>query len=440
MHSKKPDSEFGLLRERKIAADFLGLAMAVGLPGFTVIAAGLNLTGVAEGSSLPLTSPANSLEIVVSAVPVGVGGSGDVEWVLEGRGSVVETKTTAPSASVAFSGLTVGKYFLSARHLGAGGGTGDVSFDVVRAVVVPGNDSWAGAVPLIRGVTVQGNNRAATVESGEPRLAWNQSGGTVWWSWTAPDSGIATATTRGSGFDTVLGVFSGTDVATLRALGVNDDMGSESFSQVTFQHAAGTTYYLAVDGVWRGEAGPASGSVSLQLLAGKPPQITQVTPVDGAMSVVPTSQSTTNLVLTVAVEGELDAVGLTSTLVSEAGLKRTAAVPGSRTWTETGIGLGEYTWTVQGTDPQGLIGVWVGGFSVVTSETEVQFAEVDPEDPGLVPLLIRGMPGRAVRFETSTDLIEWKLGERWPVFDGWVRIPDMDHPMPDVRFYRARNE
>ena len=72
----------------------------------------------------------------------------------------------------------------------------------------PNNDDFANALPVEGEMaSVVGNNVGATVETGEPVAAHFQSAGaTVWWRWTASQSGQFRFFTSGSGFDTVLGV------------------------------------------------------------------------------------------------------------------------------------------------------------------------------------------------------------------------------------------
>jgi len=72
----------------------------------------------------------------------------------------------------------------------------------------------------------------------------------VWWKWTAPGIGNVTVNTRGSNFDTVLGVYTGSSVAVLSAVASNDDVNAATVrtSSVTFNSSTGMTYFIAVDG------------------------------------------------------------------------------------------------------------------------------------------------------------------------------------------------
>jgi hypothetical protein len=113
------------------------------------------------------------------------------------------------------------------------------------------NDDFADAT-LMSGVSGQktGSNTGATKQLGEPDHAGNTGGKSVWWKWTAPSRGTVTIDTRGSSFDTLLGVYTGSSVSALTEVASNDDLnpGVDQDSRVTFQATTGTVYRIAVDG------------------------------------------------------------------------------------------------------------------------------------------------------------------------------------------------
>ena len=123
--------------------------------------------------------------------------------------------------------------------------------------------------------TATGSNVGATRESGEPQIAGNPGGQSVWFTWTAPASGTATFDTVGSSFDTLLGVYTGTNVASLSLVAEGDDIDSSTYqSRVTFSATAGTTYEIAVDG-WHSTRYNTTSNGAVQLnwsaAAGAPP-------------------------------------------------------------------------------------------------------------------------------------------------------------------------
>src|SRR6266566_7511343 len=77
----------------------------------------------------------------------------------------------------------------------------------------PSNDNFTNAWTL-SGVTVStnGNSTGATKETGEPNHAGLVGGRSVWFNWTAPLAGATRIDTIGSGFNTLLGVYTGSAV------------------------------------------------------------------------------------------------------------------------------------------------------------------------------------------------------------------------------------
>jgi hypothetical protein len=144
---------------------------------------------------------------------------------------------------------------------------------------VPANDSFANAAtPFISGAqsVIYGYNTNATKESGEPSHADdggpnpkpNPGGRSVWWRWAAPASGNVTLDTRGSYFDTILGVYTGGSLATLTRVASSDDIdpGRIQASKVSFRAVSGTIYRIAVDGFNNEDGnGADSGSIILNL-------------------------------------------------------------------------------------------------------------------------------------------------------------------------------
>ncbi|HEX6045955.1 MAG TPA: NF038122 family metalloprotease [Pyrinomonadaceae bacterium] len=120
-------------------------------------------------------------------------------------------------------------------------------------ITAPPNDNFASA-QTISGCsgTTTGTNLNATKETNEPNHSPDNNGGThsIWYQWQAPSSGPAQVTTAGSGFDTVLAVYTGGSVDALAPLVKNDDVnpGVVTTSIVSFNAVGGATYRIAVDG------------------------------------------------------------------------------------------------------------------------------------------------------------------------------------------------
>ena len=126
----------------------------------------------------------------------------------------------------------------------------------------PSNDNFTSATSVSGGTwTISGSNFNATRETDEPNHGATSGYSSVWFSWSPTVSGPYTLSTSGSGFDTLLGVYTGTDFSALTQVAANNNSTTGvTWSKVRFTATAGTTYYIAVDGVNR-----SSGRFSLQL-------------------------------------------------------------------------------------------------------------------------------------------------------------------------------
>ena len=113
----------------------------------------------------------------------------------------------------------------------------------------PSNDAFAAAEELTgRSAVASGVNKEATKEIGEPDHAGKPGGASVWYRYTAPADGHAKLSTCGSGFDTLLAVYTGGSVNGLISVAANDDACGLQ-STVSFDASEGETYRIAVDGL-----------------------------------------------------------------------------------------------------------------------------------------------------------------------------------------------
>src|SRR6185312_2526327 len=77
----------------------------------------------------------------------------------------------------------------------------------------PVNDKFTNATVIIgQAGTTTGSNAGATSEAGEPVAASVGGGKTIWYKWTAPFTGTVMFNTEGSGYDTVMADYKGTNV------------------------------------------------------------------------------------------------------------------------------------------------------------------------------------------------------------------------------------
>ena len=169
------------------------------------------------------------------------------------------------------------------------GASGNINLSCQAVPARPANDNFAAAASLA-GNTFQatGSNLSATSEMGEPNHAWVSGRQSVWWTWTAPASGVVTLSTLGSGYDTTLAVYSGNAVNALSQVAANDDdpQGQNYSSRVDFRAVAGTVYRIAVDG-YAGATGSIrlAGNLTVQQPLGVPANVQGVRESSGQITV-----------------------------------------------------------------------------------------------------------------------------------------------------------
>lgn len=119
----------------------------------------------------------------------------------------------------------------------------------LQPTTAPANNDFSGAQVIIGTLSsVTGSNAGATKEPGEPNHAGNTGGASVWYRWQAPGNGAATFATAGSDFDTLLAVYTGSNVNNLTLISDNDDANNTLQSALSFNAQVGVIYYIAVDG------------------------------------------------------------------------------------------------------------------------------------------------------------------------------------------------
>jgi hypothetical protein len=120
----------------------------------------------------------------------------------------------------------------------------------------PANDLCTGAIAVTCGSTTAGNTSAATPDAVAACNGVTLNGAPgVWYTFVGTGQ-TTTLSLCGSGYDTEIGVFSGTCAAPVCVTANDDFCGLQS--QVTFSATLGTTYYILVTGF-----GTSSGAFSL---------------------------------------------------------------------------------------------------------------------------------------------------------------------------------
>jgi hypothetical protein len=256
----------------------------------------LNAAGIA-GQPIALTTNSGS------SITLAVSGSGDsplaYQWRINGENILGATNSTyaitnaQPNAGGAYSVLV-------ANPVGALSSI-DAPVEITNSdTTLPFSDIFAdaGEITGLSG-TGNGEDTNAVDQIGEPELDGRPGSHLVWVQWTPPTNGVATISTLGSSFDTLLGVYTGTTLSDLTPVAADDDSGGFFGSQVIFNAAVGTTYMIGVAG-----RGTDSGEIVLTWnLAANVPPVPQITVQPQDVTVPPgtnasfsvTASATTNL-------------------------------------------------------------------------------------------------------------------------------------------------
>ncbi len=158
------------------------------------------------------------------------------------------------TSKVSFNTTTGTTYFFAVDGRSGAGGAVALHLEF-SSQGKPANDDYSNAIALAgSSASGTGNSAGATAESGEPSHYGNPAGKSLWWTWTASQSGPVRISTAGSAFDTVLAVYSGTSLYSLLETASNDDANGTRQSAVEFEAVLGKTYRIAVDG-YEGDSG-----------------------------------------------------------------------------------------------------------------------------------------------------------------------------------------
>ncbi|HVT80912.1 MAG TPA: pre-peptidase C-terminal domain-containing protein [Phycisphaerae bacterium] len=146
---------------------------------------------------------------------------------------------------------------------GYNGARGTISLHL-QQTLAPQNAFFASAI-MLTGNTVawSGTNIGAARESGDPAtIAGNGGGSPIWLTWTPTTTHVATVSTAGSNFDTLVGVYTGSSLGTLSQVAANDDNPNHltTTSLVSFNAVAGVTYRILIDGY-----NAAQGTIALNI-------------------------------------------------------------------------------------------------------------------------------------------------------------------------------
>ena len=411
-----------------------GIAGCLATFPIPVSAQGISLVGVNEGGALLLPLGTATTNLAITATPANPSGPTNVVFTLERQGTTLFTLTSPPPYAVTFTNLPEGKYFLSAMLMAPGTpARGDLSFDIKPVTLRPANDDWsqAAVIPSLN-VSVTASNTYATRESNEPAPGGAGSGKSIWWKWSAVSNGVVTATTAGSSFDTVLGVYTGTNLATLVAVGANDDAGPHPFSQVTFSATNGGVYYFAVDSTWAAGLGYAQ----LRLVAGSPPAISITSPPDGYLMLVTSAAVATNATAFVSSSDPTGIARMDYWFDGGTSMSRSGTLSAPYQLGLTNLFPGHYVLTLVASNHAGLISATNAGLSVISLEPMLVMEGLS-SSPRKFQMGVTGFKGPTYALQASTNLEVWCGVKTWSNFAGAVKVADTNIAQSNRRFYRA---
>ncbi|HMP84206.1 MAG TPA: Ig-like domain-containing protein [Verrucomicrobiota bacterium] len=417
-----------------------GLLACVAAASDSVQSQGFNFSGVTEGGTVGLFAGTATTNLAVTATPSVFTGSTNVVFTLEYQGSVIVNRTSPPPYSTTFTNLAAGKYFLTATLAAAGSSlSSDVSFDIAANSLQPANDHWAGAalIPAV-GITVSATNHQATGEANEPMHGGAAGGRSVWWKWTANFNGPVTATTRGSGPDTVLAVYTGTNLVTLLMVDSNNDagLGTNVFSQVNFNAVSGTEYFFVVDGAVTESGFVDTGVVQLRLLASSPPTVTVTSPFNGIAMVVSTDTTLTNTAVTVTVTDPSGVAGV-EYWFDGGGLSSSGSLSPPYQFDLTNLVAGDYWLSFVAANNDGLITVAHTGFAVIPLGARLVFADMPALTTSGFRFAFTGLRGSNYYLQASTNLDVWCSTTSFTNFSGVAKVTDTNAATLGRLFYRA---
>jgi uncharacterized repeat protein (TIGR03803 family) len=191
-----------------------------------------------------------------------------VQWLLNGTG-IAGTTSNYPAGTVTNSytfanePFNSGNYEVVVANAVASTNSLPVAVNLGPANITATNDTLASSLTLTNNpatgppdLPVAGNNSDSPATDGKiSTIAGKPAGRFLWYNWTSPSNifGVISLTTRGSSFDTLLGIYTNNG-GTLVSVAEDDDSGGYFTSLLSFNFQSNTTYQIAVAG-YNGAAG-----------------------------------------------------------------------------------------------------------------------------------------------------------------------------------------
>jgi subtilisin len=195
-------------------------------------------------------------------------------------------------SKIAFDAVAGTEYRIAVAGVEGGLAPGEGTFTLNVGYAPSTNDDFSGARALSgNSATVGGTTLAATREFSEPDHYTTTSDGfwwygehSVWYSWTAPFSGPVEMNTCQANIDSILAVYTGSDISALNRVADDRNSCPDVYgSKVAFNATAGTTYRIAVADTGAEES---ENTFTLRIIDRTPPGVTGTTPANDATGVL----------------------------------------------------------------------------------------------------------------------------------------------------------
>jgi uncharacterized repeat protein (TIGR03803 family) len=236
------------------------------------------LTVVSPPTLGPISITTNNVTNIILSVTASDSIAFYSQWRLNGNGIPGATNTYAAGSNTPISYTITnaqpfdsGSYQVVVANYAASVQSPVFPVALTYGTPISTNDIFASRLTLSTNATypvfpgVAGDNSSSPAAGELAAIAGKPAGNFLWYSWQAGFTGIISLTTRGSSFDTLLGVYTGAASTNLTSVAEDDDSGGFFTSLVSFNCVQGVTYQIAVAG-YQG----ASGSVALALSPGPP--------------------------------------------------------------------------------------------------------------------------------------------------------------------------
>jgi hypothetical protein len=148
------------------------------------------------------------------------------------------------TSKVTFSAIAGTTYRIAVD--GKNGAAGYVSFSYEATLAAPANDNFANRETLSGSAgTIFASNVGATSEPGEPDSESYPQPKSIWYRWTAPQSGLFSFDVNGSATGRVFDLYTGSSIPSLASAGVK--VGEGRGGHIYLVATAGATYVIRLD-------------------------------------------------------------------------------------------------------------------------------------------------------------------------------------------------